>query len=259
VQEDLQKTLIPIYICPSRRGVTRIFNDEFGGELVLTDYAGIHPCTKIKNTDAEPMDITPGPTTPSGWAVRTVFDKGDMGSERTPPGNPPPADSPVQNAAYDGAIVRSPWMLDEYDDRLQLASGHFIKGVPHPTKIAKIFDGTSKTLLIAEKHVRFDLYLEGTASDDRGWTDGWDPDTMRCTCIPPLNDSEYNADYTGAPPFQDPPSYYNLVIGSAHTGGFNAVFADGSVHSINYDVDIFVLNSQGTRNGTSMRETSESP
>jgi prepilin-type processing-associated H-X9-DG protein len=45
-----------------------------------------------------------------------------------------------------------------------------------------------------------------------------------------------------------------LAAGSAHAGGFNAVFADGSVHSINYGIDIIVYNSLGTRNGTSYKE-----
>jgi hypothetical protein len=29
------------------------------------------------------------------------------------------------------------------------------------------------------------------------------------------------------------------------------VFADGSVHTISYDIDIYVFNALGTRNGTS--------
>ena len=48
-----------------------------------------------------------------------------------------------------------------------------------------------------------------------------------------------------------------LQFGSPHTGGLNAVFADGSVHSINFDVDIVVFNSLGTRNGYALNETSD--
>jgi prepilin-type processing-associated H-X9-DG protein len=39
-----------------------------------------------------------------------------------------------------------------------------------------------------------------------------------------------------------------LHFGSAHTGGFNAVFADGSVHTIGYDVDAVVFNHLAARN-----------
>jgi prepilin-type processing-associated H-X9-DG protein len=113
-------------------------------------------------------------------------------------------------------------------------------------------------MLIGEKQVRSDLYEGGFPSDDRGWADGWDPDTMRSTCQVPLNDSECDNESTGCAPTLDrAPCWYTMVLGSPHSGGFNCVFADGSVHTVNYDVDIYVLNSLGTRNGTSDRETSE--
>ena len=143
--------------------------------------------------------------------------------------------------------MRSPWALEVYDERFQIAIGHFIRGAPRPTRMSKVTDGASKTMMIAEKHVRFDLYEGNTASDDRGWSDGWDPDTMRCTCVQPLSDAEWHSAYTAAPPQRDPPSWYNMVLGSANTGGFNAVFADGSVHTVSYDIDIVVLNSLGTQ------------
>ena len=44
--------------------------------------------------------------------------------------------------------------------------------------------------------------------------------------------------------------YYVFNLGSAHPSGFNAVVSDGSVRSINYDIDLCVLNALGTRNGT---------
>jgi prepilin-type processing-associated H-X9-DG protein len=48
-----------------------------------------------------------------------------------------------------------------------------------------------------------------------------------------------------------------LQFGAPHTGGLNAVFADGSVHSINFDIDIVVFYSLGTRNGYALNETSD--
>jgi hypothetical protein len=45
------------------------------------------------------------------------------------------------------------------------------------------------------------------------------------------------------------------MFGSAHASVLNAVFADGAVRSINYDIDPYVMNSLGTRNGTSLNET----
>jgi prepilin-type processing-associated H-X9-DG protein len=117
--------------------------------------------------------------------------------------------------------------------------------------MAKITDGASKTMMITEKYIRYDLYDGGTASDDRGWTDGWDADTVRATCIQPLQDSDINPEHSPIPPNPNNPSWYTLPIGAAHPGGVNAVYADGSVHTINYDIEVYVLNALGTRNGTS--------
>ena len=39
------------------------------------------------------------------------------------------------------------------------------------------------------------------------------------------------------------------MFGSAHAGAMQMSFCDGSVQSINYDVDIWLFNSLGTRNG----------
>jgi prepilin-type processing-associated H-X9-DG protein len=121
-------------------------------------------------------------------------------------------------------------------------------GSPSPTKMAKITDGASKTIMIGEKYVRADTYLDGSHSDDTGWTDGWDPDVMRCTCVPPLQDTSAIPLLTGKLGEKDTP-FYVFNLGSAHPGGFNAVFADGSVQTLNYDIDVFVLNALGTRNG----------
>jgi prepilin-type processing-associated H-X9-DG protein len=51
--------------------------------------------------------------------------------------------------------------------------------------------------------------------------------------------------------------YNVLQFGSPHTSGINAAFADGSVHSISFDVDVLVFNSLGTRNGYALNETGD--
>jgi hypothetical protein len=143
------------------------------------------------------------------------------------------------DVVYDGVIVRTPW---------KYTSKTFATGVPWAVKPEQITDGQSNTLLIGEKYVRPDWYAGGTFvySDDRGWTDGWDPDSKRSTCFQPIADSDpigyVDANIIG--PTKD--AWY---FGSSHTAVFNTVFADGSVHPIRYDIDVVVFKSMGTRNG----------
>jgi prepilin-type N-terminal cleavage/methylation domain-containing protein/prepilin-type processing-associated H-X9-DG protein len=250
---QLRDVVVPIYICPSRRGVTRgnSGTTEFGdlGNPVLSDYCGVQPCTRINNN------------TPQGRVGNSTL------AQMVSPGNAGEAfmylyqgtneHSPLANSFYDGVIVRSPWARDNVQEPATPGiEGRYRNNVPRPTKFSKISDGTSKTIMIGEKYIRADLYEGGSPSDDTGGTDGWDPDIMRITCIPPLNDGTTNFPYTGniGSPLGEP-VWQTFLMGSAHPAGFNAAFADGSVHSINYDVDIYVFNSLGTRNGTSEAET----
>ena len=144
---------------------------------------------------------------------------------------------------YDGVIVRTAW-------NYQTKSA--VSNLPSPVKIAKITDGTSKTLLVGEKYLRPDLY-EGLISwsDDQGWSDGWDLDDLRSTCFAPMSDGD-GLGYSF--PHNQSNDYFGSVadvvtFGSAHTGGFNAVFVDGSIHTISYDIDVVVFNGLGTRAG----------
>jgi prepilin-type processing-associated H-X9-DG protein len=112
----------------------------------------------------------------------------------------------------------------------------------------QIEDGSSKTLLVAEKRLRpseYDGYstrpgaTEGQAPkfDDRGWADGWDYDHLRSCIFPILRDDEL--------PESDDEFAYSF--GSAHSSGVQAMFADGSVTSIGYDIDRELLNRLGHR------------
>jgi prepilin-type processing-associated H-X9-DG protein len=125
--------------------------------------------------------------------------------------------------------------------------------------MSSISDGTSKTLLVAEKYVRVDNYEAGDAqrnSDDRGWYDGWDADAMRMACFAPINDADpigFRSDVANY--FADDPAHYpwngsyNVYhFGSAHISGINAAYADGSVHQVRYDIDPVVFNSLAARN-----------
>jgi len=244
--DELRAVVVPILICPSRRGVTR--NPNADNPSVLSDYAGIHPCTRILDTAAfpTPLDlnaITYNQVRDNFYKPGAIVNNGTIGTTGS---------QPAANGVYDGVIVRASWRRISQQPGVGGIEGLWVTNVPRPTKMSKITDGTSKTMLIAEKYLRSDWYPGGTPSDDTGMTDGWDPDIIRSTCISPLNDGDANRPFTGN--VGDPPGspiWEIFVSGSAHAGGLNAVFADGSVHTVNYEIDLPVYNALGTRNGTS--------
>ncbi len=94
--------------------------------------------------------------------------------------------------------------------------------------ISAIRDGTSNTYFVGERNIDPDHYYDGLAGDDdQGWDVGFDVDNGRWTAN--------NAAYL---PTQDRSGVSaGGSFGSAHAAGFNMVFCDGSVHSINYSID----------------------
>ena len=73
------------------------------------------------------------------------------------------------------------------------------------------------------------------SDDDIGYTEGWDTETVRRTNKAPLPD--YSADSGNG----------NKRFGSSHSGGFNTVFADGSVHFIPYTIDPTIFSFLGNK------------
>jgi prepilin-type processing-associated H-X9-DG protein/prepilin-type N-terminal cleavage/methylation domain-containing protein len=118
------------------------------------------------------------------------------------------------NAWYDGVIVRA----------------HV---APARVTAAMIRDGLSNTMVIGEKWVSNLTYQTGSWHDDCGWADGWDPDVIRFTMMAPIPDTNT----TGS----------GYEFGSAHPGGINAVFADGSVRGIRYSISPELFNRLGHR------------
>jgi prepilin-type processing-associated H-X9-DG protein len=260
--EGVRDTLITLYICPSRRGVLRIIGAD--GPRYLTDYAGVHPFTKIHSDDTDPVDVgqlTGDNVSDYDPVLQNFYKQGAP--------SPPPAftqesgqgPSAQHNSEYDGVIIRSPWHWSSAAQDPFASGVEMLRtmGTPSPTKPSRITDGSSKTMLVGEKYIRSDLYETGSPSDDTGWSDGWDPDVMRCSSVPPLQDSQTNPSFTGnmGGPHGEYGHWEVFVLGSPHSGGYNSVFADGSVHTISYDIDVYIHNSLGTRNGTAFRETSD--
>jgi prepilin-type N-terminal cleavage/methylation domain-containing protein/prepilin-type processing-associated H-X9-DG protein len=100
-------------------------------------------------------------------------------------------------------------------------------GVIYPLstmRLAMITDGVSNTYLVGEKYIQPELYATGTAAGDNNPPyGGFDWDYSRWTDLPPMPDT---------PGFLD-----NTRFGSVHANGFHIAFCDGSVQTINYNID----------------------
>ncbi len=126
-------------------------------------------------------------------------------------------------------------------------------GITHQrskVRLAEITDGTSQTYAVGEKYLNPDHYNDGVDSrDDQHLLQGLDRDMNGFTSSDVFDPERGITKVVDLPPLQDRPGL-GLVFnfGSSHPGGFNAVFCDGSVHSINYDVDPDIHRRLGGRN-----------
>jgi prepilin-type N-terminal cleavage/methylation domain-containing protein len=92
---------------------------------------------------------------------------------------------------------------------------------------AKIPDGTTNTYMICEKSLCTTMYYTGTNyADNQPMYGGYDWDFNRWGATQPGQDRVDYDNYTG--------------FGSAHAVGFNAAFCDGSVHMVNYTINLTI-------------------
>ncbi len=113
---------------------------------------------------------------------------------------------------------------------------------------AAITDGTSNTILIGEKHMNINFVTTECQPDDNdGYVGGFQDDVVRWGAFPPLRDASFDVYVwgNGPPPFIHPGIFQ---FGSSHPAGFQAVFCDGHVQVIRYDVDLIIFGHACCRN-----------
>lgn len=239
---QLLQTPIPTFNCPSRRnialgihsGTSGQFSFVNGQPAVKGDYAGNTGTSRI--TASSGFASAPGPDganlTPSS------MDQAEGWPLWPDTSNPFPSQF-AENPYYQNGII----------------------GFRSEVKIAQVVDGTSKTYLIGEKFVAPVGYDDITGYTDNGQFGdnqsmyvGFEWDNQRAAFRPNHQLSTIGA--TAATHFQpsadsnEPPGMTrsNAAFGSAHSGGLNMVFCDGSVQLISYDIETDTHRLQAMRN-----------
>ena len=109
-------------------------------------------------------------------------------------------------------------------------------------RMAEIVDGTSNTMLAGEKYIAADKYETGTSGgDSTSMYNGFDNEVVRWGGGSRFDPGTINNQLFSIPS-ADRIGYANFSTwGSAHPGGYQAVFCDGRVKSISYDADLAIL------------------
>jgi prepilin-type N-terminal cleavage/methylation domain-containing protein/prepilin-type processing-associated H-X9-DG protein len=202
----VKHTPVKLYYCPSRRAAQLYRKSGDNGLTQLTDYVGVQP------------GHFPLLRNSSGVVIESPEDTfwGD-------------------NGKFNGIITRT--LLSRNDTPAYAP-------INQKTTMASITDGTSNTFLIVEKFVPTNWYGGLHWADDSGTMAGLDPDILRSSVNNPNYFTNPAQDYPIAD-WSTPFWNCGFAIGSAHPGGFNCLFADGSVRIIQYSVRDEVFNMLG--------------
>jgi prepilin-type N-terminal cleavage/methylation domain-containing protein len=214
------QTFIPCMNCPSRR------------PAVALPFNTTHTSFYIGDNGLKSADLRAG----DGCARSDYACNG--GPEQNPPGaHGFPAGSPItySNALGTNAIAFSSWA--------QNCKGTVFLG--SEIRLQDIPDGSSHTLMAAEKYMnRYNYLTGGSPADNENMYIGDDRDIRRFTGTETENSSlssivnylprRDQGNNDASTPEED---HNGMCFGSAHPSSLNCIMCDGSSHSISYTID----------------------
>jgi prepilin-type N-terminal cleavage/methylation domain-containing protein/prepilin-type processing-associated H-X9-DG protein len=230
---------VPAFSCPSRGGPRISVADDSENprnadlpsdrRVLKTDFAanGGSYCPKEGEGDKDPPGFWTGP----GTACATNY----------------PADCDFDNSHFSDARITQ-WFNGAVQPRI-------------PVKLKQVVDGASNTVFAAEKYLHESLYWGSGAdfstdacADNGGAYQGYDWDNIRWA----TSRTNWNLIALKAPGYAPKPDdfggstgngeFCTVRFGGPHSSGFNAVFCDGSVRMIEFEVDMNVMEGHVVRN-----------
>jgi prepilin-type N-terminal cleavage/methylation domain-containing protein/prepilin-type processing-associated H-X9-DG protein len=224
---------VPVFNCPSRRpgrpmpafspsGVScengaKPNNSDLPPEVAKTDYA-------INGGNDDGWDNGAGGS--GGAPTVGCLNQGGFGGGSSP-----------------GTYPECNWHIYPPDDVAYWARFNGVSGWRTGARVAQIIDGASHTVLVGEKIMQPYFYehscpgsqpgataaepSKGNGGDNSSMYQGWDIDSSRKGGLAQDHDADQISDGVGD------------IFGGPHTGSANISFCDGSVRSIDYDVENF--------------------
>jgi prepilin-type N-terminal cleavage/methylation domain-containing protein len=201
---DVARTGIPNFYCPTRRAVSG-YNSP---QTYRNDYAG---CGGMLQGQA--------------YECLTPYDNPTIGIPPAPNGAAPRAN---ERAA-----------INEGDTPQR--KGAIVHPVHGTRRLADFLDGTSNSILCAEKCLPWARFGADGGDNERWNNSGWDEDNVRWHFIP-LSDFKtpiFRGEACAVPPdYSDKTNnLWRRMFGSSHPGGLNTLVGDGSVKFIKFTVD----------------------
>ena len=203
-EDDIARVAISSFYCPTRRDTKRY---------------GTNPNTAISKNDYAGC---------AGFMQGETYEclAGGTSSVNVPP---PP------NGAFPIADERTQVNLGDTPTR----KGAIIHGSRGKRRLADFTDGTSNSIVAAEKSLPPDRHGTDGGDNERWQNSGWDEDNIRFHFVPvPDISAPSLKGYCDTP--QSPKTggtLWRRMFGSSHPGGINAVLGDGSVRFIKFSVD----------------------